>query len=110
MKKHAFIVGISSDIGIAIAENMISKGISVSGTYRNKTKELESLSQNLENLFRIDLSSQQSICNLKNKIQKAELFWDFLIIAPGTMLPIGDFLNVDFREWKKALMLIFLGR
>ena len=109
MKKHALIIGLSSDIGIAIARDFIRNGIVVSGTYRTESKELNAISKNLKHLFHLDLSFENSIQSIKQKIISSDLEWDYLILAPGTMLPIGEFLHTDFANWRESFDINFLA-
>lgn len=106
-QKSVFILAISSDIGIAYAENMLSRGCLVSGTYRNYTPKLAELEQQGVKLYKCDVSLIDDIDKL-NKIYKSQnLTWDILMLATGDVSPVSAFLNCDFDEWENSLRINF---
>lgn len=101
--KKALIIGISSGIGNALANHWLQCGFQVTGTFRNRSAITTGLQNRGAKLFQLDFLSQDSIDQFIKNYQISELTWDYLIVCPGTMLPVGPFENNDFRVWKKSL-------
>ena len=108
-KKNIFIISISSDIGANLAKYWLSKGHSVSGTYRKKsnlTKDLESLGINL---YHFDLKSSKSCLKFLGQISN-NYKWDALIIGAGNLNPVGPFIKTNFTLWEKSIRVNFVGQ
>ena len=73
------------------------------GTFREWTPNLESLSVLGVELVQCDLSDVMSVRdaieNLKSHAEK----WDGLVLAAGTMKPLGPFELVEFDDWAMSL-------
>ena len=102
-KKTIFILGISSDIGIALAKRYAKDGYTIVGTYRSK-KLLGEL-KDIKNchLFFCDLSDRKSISQFIEKYRKLELRWDLFISCPCNPLPLKNFFECDFDEWSDSV-------
>jgi len=100
--KRALIIGISSGIGNALANHWLESGFQVAGTFRNKSSDTIKLKNKNVNLFQLDLLSHDSIQEFIENYRTSKLTWDYLIMCPGTMMPIGSFENSNFRNWKKS--------
>ena len=98
----ALIIGISSGIGSAIAKHWQSRGFKISGTFRNSSETITELSDKGANLFQLDLTCKDSVEQFVQDFRTSESTWDYLIVCPGTMLPIGQFENIDFDLWEKS--------
>ena len=61
VKKRYIIISISSDFGLALANNWLDDGHVVIGTYRNFSDRLKELETNGAILFKCDLSSSLDI-------------------------------------------------
>jgi len=109
MTETVLIVGISSDIGLSLANNLVEQGFRVSGTYRRKSTELKIIESELHNLFEVDVGNQQSLNLFEQKINEAQSPWDYIICCPATLEPIGDFLSTDFMTWKKSFDINLFG-
>ena len=84
-KRLGIIVGASSDIGLAIAQDWLNKGISVIGSYRTRYAILDNLADRFEALLPCDFADLPSIVRFGDSLLRKELHWDYLIICPGTI-------------------------
>ena len=105
----SLILSIGSDIGLAYANRKLSQGFRVCGTYRRFSGSLEELSTKGANLLSCDFEDERSIQDLVGKIESDQLFWNELIVCPGTLQPIGRFDKCDFSEWKRSVEANLLG-
>lgn len=109
MKKKYVIFSISSDFGIALANNWLENGHVVIGTYRNYSERLKELELKGAILIKCDLSSNSEIdkacINICNNHE-----WDVLCIAPATLEPVGEFIKTSFDEWEKSVNLNFISQ
>jgi len=99
------IFSISSDFGIALAENWLNKGFEVVGTYRTYSNELNYLAKRGVKLYKCDCSDRKSIdeaCSLLKLIS-----WDVLCVAPASLEPVGDFEKIDINIWEESIYLNF---
>jgi len=103
-KKNVFILGISSDIGSALAERYLSQGYNVGGTFRNKNSAMNLLAKRGASLFKCDISKKSSIRECVEKIKKSSEPWDIFISCVGYMEPIGKFFSCDFEEWEESVI------
>ena len=108
-KRLGIIVGASSDIGLAIAQDWLNKGISVIGSYRTRYAILDNLADRFEALLPCDFADLPSIVRFGDSLLRKELHWDYLIICPGTMEPIGRFIDVDAEAWCRGFSVNFLA-
>ncbi len=102
-KKTAFIISISSDIGIAMAQRWKACGWDVSGTYRLPSPEVDQLRGLDIKIFYCDLLDIQSIDSLPSIC----LTWDVLVMCPGILDPVCGFVNSNFNEWEQSLTVNF---
>ena len=79
-KKNIFILSISSDIGASLAKFWLSKGHSVSGTYRKKSDLTKDLEQLGINLYHLDLKSPKSCLNFSGPISNSYK-WDTISLV-----------------------------
>jgi len=109
VKKNYLIVSISSDFGLALANNWLDNGHVVIGTYRNFNDRLKELETKGAILFKCDLASSLDIDNVCKNISK-DYDWDVLCIAPATLEPVGEFIKTSFNEWEKSISLNFTSQ
>lgn len=86
----AIIIGITGDIGREMALRLVRDGWEVAGTGRDTC----------------DLTDRESI------YQAVEILpsqWDLLIVAAGTMEPIGRFVEEDSDDWERCVQINALG-
>lgn len=96
MAKKALIISISSDIGRSLALKFKEEGYEVYGTSRQPQV-------NQEKLVICDLSSEDSVDQAASKLMQMMGGWDILVLAAGSMEPVGCFADVDFDEWQNCL-------
>jgi NAD(P)-dependent dehydrogenase (short-subunit alcohol dehydrogenase family) len=101
-----FILSISSDFGIALAEAWLNRGIGVAGTYRTDSAACARLRDKGAKLIRCDLSDTASLNSAVSDLKRL-WDWDVLVIAPATQEPIGPFIDISFKEWEKSLHVNF---
>jgi short-subunit dehydrogenase len=103
MKKW-IIVSISSDIGTELAKSALASGSEVIGTYRKMNSGLEEmiLDKKIE-LVELDMSDPASFTTQLEKICLLVNDWDVLVFATGTQEPIGNFSDLNFKEWSNGI-------
>ncbi len=109
MKKKYLIFSISSDFGIALANNWLENGNIVIGTYRNFSEQLKVIESKGAILFKCDMSSSEEIDKVCNNISK-NYEWDVLCIAPATLEPVGEFIKTSFDDWENSINLNFTSQ
>jgi NAD(P)-dependent dehydrogenase (short-subunit alcohol dehydrogenase family) len=109
VKKKYLIFSISSDFGIALANNWLDNGHEVVGTYRNFNDRLKLLEKKGAILIKCDLTSTIDIDNACINISKNNK-WDVLCIAPATLEPVGEFIKTKFDEWENSINLNFTSQ
>lgn len=102
------IFSISSDFGLALAEDWLNKGYDVAGTYRTFTDKLDILAKKGVKLVMCDTSNSKSIDEAC--AQLSVNLWDVLCIAPASLDPVGDFVKVDINEWESSIYLNFTSQ
>lgn len=104
---RALILSISSDIGVALARLWKEKGWDVTGTYRTFSPDVEALQKELKTpLISCDLSDIASTEKAAQTLSSSP--WDILVLAPGTLEPVGDFKEVDFDQWEQGILVNLL--
>jgi NAD(P)-dependent dehydrogenase (short-subunit alcohol dehydrogenase family) len=99
-----FILGISSDIGRALAERYAREGAAVIGTFRNPSG-VRNLPQALGiRLLPCDAASPESIAATVQEYRALGRPWDLFISCVGTLEPIGRFFDCDFSAWEKSVL------
>jgi len=96
--KKVLIVGISSDIGVALAKLYLAAGYEVCGTYR-KNIMIEGLPQ--ENLIFLDVSERVPESAFTAFLGKQQ-FFDQIIFSIGVLDPINSFFDTEFEAWEKS--------
>ncbi len=109
--KTAVIVGISSDIGAALAHRYVHDGYRVIGTYRHRA-----LSQGLKKLgdscisIRCDVSDPASVRGFLARCKSMRVRWDEAVFSVGTQEPVGGFFSVDFGSWSSSVGVNSIGQ
>jgi NAD(P)-dependent dehydrogenase (short-subunit alcohol dehydrogenase family) len=103
----AVIISISSDIGCALGQRWRQAGMEVWGTYRRRSSLVQGLEKTGVKTLRCDLSDERSVREACRKLRTIRS-WDYLVLCPGTLTPVGGFGAGDFREWEKSLNVNFL--
>jgi NAD(P)-dependent dehydrogenase (short-subunit alcohol dehydrogenase family) len=107
-KLTALIVGVSSDIGLALASHWLSSGFDVIGSYRTMSDELLLSKDNYKKLFHCDFADKGSINSFAHNLVAQGIQWDVLVICPGTMNPIGPFSTCNIDEWELGISINLL--
>lgn len=97
----ALIAGITSGIGSALASHLREQGWNVYGTSRRP--DVDGLADIADEVVACDFSEAASIDQTSEVLTETMPPWDLLVVAPGTMLPIGRFADVDIDEWSASL-------
>lgn len=100
--KTVFILAISSDIGLALAERYLKDGCFVVGTYRDAVDFPGAAGQ--FHLLPCDVGSPESINLAVAAYAKLRKPWDIFISAVGTEEPIGPFFDCDFNAWEQSVI------
>ena len=103
MKNKTIILGGSADIGFFLAQKYVSDGHEVIATCRNIKDKKKLLKIGVSNVFLCDFSDNASIDNFIKEFLSFNYTWDNLISSIGTMLPIGNFFELNFIEWQNNL-------
>src|SRR5947209_8464765 len=104
------ILSISSDIGIALADAWLRQGLSVAGTYRTSSAAVDALQAKGATLVYCDLAERDSIERAVRNLRAAMPGWDVLVVAPGTQVPVGPFLDCAFDEWENSIHVNFTAQ
>jgi FkbM family methyltransferase len=103
--KHTIIAGVSSDIGLALAERWLGRDWQVAGTYRRESAALDSLVAQGAMLFPCDFTDVNSVDAAAAQLSEASQGWDALVLCSGSMEPIGPIETTDFDKWERAIAL-----
>jgi len=95
------ILSISSDIGLALARRRMAAGESVRGSIRTPTSATRRLAAEGARLVPADFSDAVSVDLACRELGPDG--WDELVVAPGSLDPIGPFAEVSFAEWERSL-------
>ncbi len=105
----ALIVGVSSDIGLALANHWASSGIDVIGSYRTMSDELLLSTDIFKELFYCDFANKDSTNSFTQQVTTQGVKWDILVICPGTMNPIGPFSDCNIDDWEMGISINLLS-
>lgn len=108
--RNVFILGLSSDIGRALAEKYIENGYTVFGTYRQDDFLATNFIDPGVKLFHCDISDKNSIKLAVEKYKRASSPWSIFISCIGSLEPIGSFFTGDFDEWEKSVIINSLAQ
>ena len=109
-EKKAIILSITSEIGLAIAMELLKKKFSVIGTYNKKTKKLNRLKEKGVILYKLNLSDKIKIDQVGKKILTRSRNWNYFISAAGTLDPIDSIVKSDSNKWEKSIYINCLGQ
>lgn len=104
------IVSASSDIGHALADDWLKAGCEVHGTFRTRTAAVDEIEQAGAGLAPCDLSDVASISGACAELRRRAMSWDVLVLAPGSLEPVGSFLDCDFANWSGSITANFTGQ
>jgi len=107
--KRAIIAGIDSGLGSMIASHLKSKGWEIEGTTRRTGVDSLNYPKDF-NIRNCDFSNPESIDACVSEILKINKDWQVVIIAIGTLAPIGEFTSINFEQWQNSYYINFLGQ
>ncbi|KZZ37455.1 MULTISPECIES: SDR family oxidoreductase [unclassified Oleiphilus] len=108
--KVVVIFSISSDIGYELAKSRLENGWRVLGTYRTHSSQVEDIISKGGELVRANFESRGSLSLACKEIVDKCAQWDELIVAPGSLEPIGLFESCDFELWAESININFINQ
>ena len=105
---HCVILAASSDIGIALAEDWLDRGLSVSGTFRTYTSAIRDLETKGLRAIQLDLRNTLAVKEAAEAL--GEVPWNRLVLAAGAQEPVGLFQDVSPFEWGKSFESNFISQ
>ena len=105
------IVSASSDIGFELGASWVRAGHDVLGTFRDGSAESKVTRAGMSAVH-LDLSKSESISAAKSELSKwlKGQKWEALVLAAGSMMPIGKFRDANFEKWAEAFEINFLAQ
>ena len=97
------IVSGSSDIGKALIRKLPKKSKIVSTYFKGNSKKQANIFD-----YQLNINNLESI-NSFSKIKEVKK-WDVLIMLPGTLEPIGKFLNISDKDWIDSVNINFTNQ
>jgi NAD(P)-dependent dehydrogenase (short-subunit alcohol dehydrogenase family) len=88
--KTAIVIGLGSDLASDMAKRLGKDGWFISGSTKGTC----------------DLADVDQIHKTTMLLSRP---WDLLIIAPGTLHPVSEFLNTYFEDWERSVRINALG-
>jgi NAD(P)-dependent dehydrogenase (short-subunit alcohol dehydrogenase family) len=104
------LISATSDIGHALAVDWLAAGCKVHGTYRTAGAAVDELAGAGASLLPCDLADAASIRRTGEELRRRAADWDVLVLAAGSIEPIGPFLQCDFDEWSTSMQVNFTGQ
>ncbi|MCL4552846.1 MAG: SDR family oxidoreductase [Candidatus Marsarchaeota archaeon] len=108
--RSAIIISASSDIGAAMGHRWLGYGWSVFGTYRSRSQAICDLDDHGAKLAYCDLSSTACISDACSALKELCEKWDALVLCPGTLSPVGRFMDSGFSEWAQSVEVNFTSQ
>ncbi len=100
----ALVIGIHSGIGSAVADALSVEGWSIIGTARGGQSDAQ------PQFYFCDLSKSESVDSVIIELAESSVRWDAVIVAPGTMEPIGKIDTVSADAWAKCIDVNFTNQ
>jgi NAD(P)-dependent dehydrogenase (short-subunit alcohol dehydrogenase family) len=104
------IISASSDIGRALADDWLAAACEVYATFRTAGAAVNDLRRRGACLNHCDLSDGNSIARACRELRDCASGWDVLVVAAGTIEPIGPFVDCDFDLWSASFQANFTGQ
>jgi NAD(P)-dependent dehydrogenase (short-subunit alcohol dehydrogenase family) len=102
--RTAIILGVSADIGTALAERLLADGWTVVGLARSADRLGALEHRNGFSFEPCDLADRSSVAALVERYGKSHPAWSLFISCVGTMQPIGRFFDLDFDAWEASVI------
>jgi NAD(P)-dependent dehydrogenase (short-subunit alcohol dehydrogenase family) len=101
MTQTAIILGISSDIGLGLAQRLKRDGWNIIGIGRTPVEDVN---------FHYCNYSAGSINTVVSTLRQDGVKWDLFLSAIGTTEPIGKFFDLNFDDWEQSLYFNFAAQ
>lgn len=101
--RTAILVAASSDIGTALARHWCARGWRLAGTYRTRSVAVDALEREGMALMPCDLADSASVDEVCGALRARIGAWDLLVLCPGTLEPVGPFLDTDMEAWEASV-------
>ncbi len=99
-----FILGLSSDIGREMALRFAGRGWRVAGTYRQQQRLGPLADREDVTAIACDACDAGSVAAAVAAFAALNMPWDLFLSSIGTMEPIGPFLDLNFDDWEKSVI------
>lgn len=99
----AVILGVSADIGLALAERLLADGWAVIGIARSSARLGPVIERDMFHYEPCDPADRGDVESLTNQLNAAGWRWRLFISCIGTMRPIGRFFDVEFETWEASV-------
>jgi NAD(P)-dependent dehydrogenase (short-subunit alcohol dehydrogenase family) len=109
-RTRVVIAGVSSDIGLALANSWHNKQAEIFASYRTLSPQLQAVQQQFSALLPCDFSDAKSIDSCADALVQQARDWDVLVMCAGTMEPIERFDQCDADAWERGLYINFTGQ
>jgi len=106
----ALILGVSADIGLALARRLLADGWDVIGLARSAARLEPLLGQPGFSFEPCDLADRKSVADLSARLAAQGRTWRLFISSVGTMTPIGRFFDLDFDAWEASVAINATGQ
>jgi NAD(P)-dependent dehydrogenase (short-subunit alcohol dehydrogenase family) len=101
----AAILGVTADIGRALASRLIADGWRVAGFGRSCDR-LGDFDRCAEfEFFQCDLTDKSSIASAVERFHASGQAWRLFVSCAGTMEPIGRFFDLPFDQWEDSFII-----
>ncbi len=108
--RRLLMLGLSSDIALHLADQFLTRGTQVSGTFRRRSAELAGLERRGAILSEVDFMSDKSLQAFASAYAQRQARWDTMISAVGQLAPIGPFFSLDFKLWADSVVVNSLAQ
>lgn len=106
----AIVISASSDIGTAMCRRWLSLDWQVAGTFRTKSRAVLDLCRAGVELAECDLADNSSVKSACERLRTWMSNWDVLVFCPGTLDPVGPFIDCDMDEWELSFKVNFTAQ
>lgn len=104
--RRAIIISLDSDIGAALAHHWRDSDWQVVGTYLAMNEHVRELQARDVMAVACDLADGASVDRALGALQQVGV-WDVVVVAAGTLNPIGPFESIDSEAWEASVAVNF---
>lgn len=99
----AIILGVSADIGLALAQRLLADGWGVIGLARSSERLGAVIERDGFRYEPCDPADKGAVANLAERLVASGCQWRLFISCIGTMTPIGRFFDLQFDSWEASV-------